>query len=105
MSVPTQAEIDATLKTMEADGDFYHELGEHNREVARERIAAFRANVDDITQTRITGYHARWPQDLDTQDRLVRMLESNDPRPSIVKPILIGILILLGAFAVAWIFS
>lgn len=58
----------------------------------------------DFTETRVSGYHAYWPQDLDTRDRLVRILEAEDSRPSIVKPLLVGVVILLVAMIVGFLF-
>lgn len=55
-------------------------------------------SIDDLTQTRLGGYHAHWPVDPDTTARLNRVTES-DPyaksrfrdRYSVLKLVLHGI--------------
>lgn len=58
----------------------------------------------DFIETRLNGYHAVFPADKETRDHMARMFAGEDPRPSILKPILIGVLILLGAFVIGWFF-
>lgn len=54
---PTKEETDATLERiqMETDQVFYHDLGNHNRAIARERIDRFRQEKHPITNQHDSG--------------------------------------------------
>ena len=47
---PTKEEIDQLISQYEADGDFYHMLGLHNRKLARQKIDEFRRRKNDIKE-------------------------------------------------------
>lgn len=104
---PTQSEVNHALAQIEAEEDdqlFYHELGEHNhnRQLARERIAQYRAaTVDDIIETRITGTRSRWPVDADSTVRLARIGQVDVPKQkSLFKPLCLIVGMLLIGYAI-----
>lgn len=78
----------------------YHAMGNHNRAIARERIAAYRMNVDDIIETRVTGQRSYFPADADTTERLRNLSFDADDRPSVLKPVLFVLAVLLIGYAI-----
>lgn len=48
---PTKEEVDQLIRQCEVDGTFYHDLGNHNRAIARERIERHNARKLDEMQS------------------------------------------------------